>query len=157
MKNLTILKKSLLVATLVAIGSPAIAADKVPFKAEIKARKSQMHIYKFNMGILGAMAKGKREFNAEEAKAAANNIAIATSLNAAAMWPKGSDNSQNSKTDALPSIWENLAKVGKINDDMGMAAKNLAGKVDGGLGALRKNIGAVGKNCKGCHDDYKAD
>ena len=56
-------------------GNPAVAA-----------RKAHMDLYSFNLGMLGAMAKGETEYNADAAKAAAGNLAALAQLNQSAYW-----------------------------------------------------------------------
>ena len=41
----------------------------------VEARQSLMHLYAFNLGLLGGMAKGEIEYDAEAAGAAASNLA----------------------------------------------------------------------------------
>ena len=68
----------------------------------IKARKAQMTLYSFNLGVLGAMAKGEAEYNAEAAAGAANNLLAAAKLDGSQMWPQGSDSeAMAGKTRAL--------------------------------------------------------
>ena len=44
------------------------------FAAGIKARQAQAQIQSFNLGILGAMAKGKAKYDAKVAVQAATNL-----------------------------------------------------------------------------------
>ena len=68
-----------------------MAADDYPYKKEIEARQAVMRIYAFNLGLLGAMAKGEAEYDAKLATAAANNLLATTNMDNSAMWPPGSD------------------------------------------------------------------
>ena len=89
-----------------AITAPALAdghANKAIENA-IKARQAQMQLYAFNLGQLGAMAKGDMEYNAEAAGAAASNLAALTKLNQMALWPQGSDSDSVEASRALPAI-----------------------------------------------------
>lgn len=151
---------SLLCCTALAFASVStLAADK-PFEKEINARQSFMQVVAFNMGILGAMAKGKVPFDSAAADAAANNIYSASMMNNAAMWPMGSDNSNpelKDMTDALPYSWENYADVSEKHQAWVDASKALAANAGTSLAELRKTIGPVGKSCKGCHKVSKAD
>ena len=83
-------------ATLGFVAAPVLA-DKAAEKA-IGARKAQMQLYSFNLGQLGAMAKGEVEYNAETAKAAAENLAALAALNGGAMWRQGTDST------AMPGV-----------------------------------------------------
>ena len=69
MNKLTVI---LIASTLFAMtGTSALAADVEDI---IKARQSFMQVYKFNLGLVGNMAKGKTEYNAETAQNAADNL-----------------------------------------------------------------------------------
>ena len=136
----------------------ALAADEYPFKAEIKARQSFMQIYAFNLGLLGAMAKGEAEYNAELAAAAANNLLAAARMNNSAMWPAGSDSSVAEladKTRAKPENWTTWPKSSEKHQALTDALTEMAAQADSGLDAVKANIGAVGKGCKGCHEDFR--
>lgn len=151
------------VKTLLAIGlgtlmltSTTGADDHTPFAAEIKARQSVFQVYKYNMGLLGAMAKGETEYNAQVAVDAAWNLNAASMMKNGTMWPPGSDNSAVEGTRALPEIWSTypaIVEKGKALTDASTALVAVAGN---GLDELRGAMGAVGKSCKGCHDDYRA-
>lgn len=150
----------ILLSAAFALGSnAAVAADK-PFEKEIEARTSFMTVVGFNMGILGGMAKGKVPYDSAQAEAAAENIYSASKMSNAAMWPKGSDNSNpelKGITEALPYVWENYKDVAEKHAAWVAASKVLAESAGTGLAGLRKAIGPVGKSCKGCHKVAKAD
>ena len=131
-------------------------ADKA-IEAAVKARQSQMTLYSFNLGLLGGMAKGEIEYDADAAAAAASNLAALSQLDQSRLWPQGSDNAAlgTDKTRALPAIWE----AGSTAGEKGMAFANAAIAMEqaagGGLDALRGAMGDVGKSCGGCHEDYR--
>ena len=136
----------------------ATAQDKGPHDAAIKGRQAMFQTYNFNMGVLGAMAKGKIDYNAEIAEQSAANLLAAANFGQGAMWPVGSDNETpgNAKNRALPAIWENFDDVFEKAGALKTAAETLAAEAGGGLEALQGAIGDVGASCKGCHDDYRA-
>jgi cytochrome c556 len=141
-----------------ALPTMSIAADD-PVKDIIEARQSVMNLYAYSMGTLGGMAKGKIEYNAEVAAAAAKNLQLVDQLDQASMWPEGSHNGVDAYKDltkAKPEGWSEYPKLAKISEDLSAAAEKLAANAGNGLDALRANIGAVGKTCKGCHDIAKA-
>lgn len=121
-----------------------------------KARQAQMQLYSFNLGILGAMAKGDVEYNAEAASAAASNLAALSQMNQSAMWIPGSDSDTlGDATRALPAIWTADSKIGERGMAFGTAAVAMETAAGGGLDSLRGAIGDVGKSCGACHDDYR--
>ncbi|MCJ2376990.1 cytochrome c [Vibrio sp. ZSDZ34] len=141
---------------MLAFGNNALAAE--PFEAEVEARQAFMKMVKFNLGILGDMAKGNREYDAKLAEALAKNIHAASQMDNGAMWPMGSDNSNSAlSTNAKPEAWSEYPAVAEKHGAWIEASGALALNAGNGLSELRKNIGAVGKSCQGCHKLVKAD
>ena len=147
---------------LTATGLSVAIADghkkKGPFHNEIEARQALMQMYKFNIGILGAMAKGKMDYNAEKATRAAGNLKMAAAIDQSDMWPKGSDLTNKevtTKTTAKMEAWTTMPKVVDAHKVFADASAKLADAAGSGLDGLRGAIGGVGKSCKGCHDDFR--
>ncbi len=147
-------KIALCSAMLATLSAPVMAEE--PFEDEIDARQGYYQMVKFNFGVLGAMVKGKKDYDAEAATTAANNILTLSKLNNSMLWPKGSDNSQLDNTNAKPEIWENFADVKEKQGNWVAAVEKLASEAGNGPDALKKSFGPVGKSCKSCHNDYKA-
>ncbi|MGR3321055.1 MAG: c-type cytochrome [Pseudooceanicola sp.] len=122
----------------------------------IKARQSVMQLYAFNLGKLGAMAKGEMDYDADIAKGAAENLAALASLDQSQMWPSGSDNSTLEETRALPALWEDMQGVMKTAGDLATATSALAETAGDGLDAVRAGLGPVGGACGACHKAYRA-
>lgn len=129
-----------------------------PHDKAIKARQAMFQLYSFSAGMLGAMAKGKMDYDAALAQELADNLNAAANLGQSAFWPPGSDNSnpENMKTRALPKIWETFPAIGENSQQLKDATAVLATEAGNGLDALKSSMGAVGKSCKGCHDEYRA-
>lgn len=122
--------------------------------AAIKARQAQMQLYAFNIGTLGAMAKGEMEYDSAKASTAANNLVTLTSIDQSLMWPQGSD-SANAKSRAKPEMWANFPDVmakGQAMSDAALAMQEAAGM---DLDSLRAAMGALGGSCGGCHKPYR--
>jgi cytochrome c556 len=116
-----------------------------------------MQIYSFNLGILGAMAKGEAEYDAKLAGASANNLLAAAQMDNGAMWPQGSGlDAYADKTSAKPEIWSTYPKTAEKHAVLTEAAVKMAAEAANGLDAVKANIGGIGKGCKGCHDDFRA-
>lgn len=131
-------------------------ADKAAMAA-VKARQASMQVYAFNIGILGAMAKGAVEYDAAAASAAAGNLALLGQMNNMAMWIPGTDNETlGDATAALPAIWQEGSKIGEAGMAFATSTAALAEVAGNGLDALRGGIGPVGQSCGGCHDGYRA-
>lgn len=136
------------------IASPALAQED--FSAQLKARQGQFRIMALNLGILGGMAQGQRDYDAAAAQAAADTLVAVSMIQQGPHWPEGSDNMGTDGTRALPSIWEN-------NDDFtakwlafGDAAKAMQAAAGTGKDALGPVMGQIGGTCKACHDTHRA-
>ena len=141
------------------IGTSAIGdghADKA-IAAAVKARQAQMTLYAFNLGALGAMAKGEAEYDAAVAAGAAANLAALAQSDQSRMWPPGSDNETLGKdaTGALPAIWQAGSTAGEKGMALAQAAVAMEAAAGNGLEALQGAIGAVGKSCGSCHESYR--
>ena len=124
----------------------------------IKARKAQMTLYSFNLGVLGAMAKGEAEYNAEAAAGAANNLLAAAKFDGSQMWPQGSDSTaMPGKTRALPDIWTTYPKVVDQQKALIQALETLAPAAGKDLQSLQGALKAVGAGCGGCHKPFRAE
>ncbi len=151
------MKKNLTFAiAFAALGCGTAAYAQDDFSAQLKARQGQFRIMAINLGILGGMAQGKTEYNAEEAQAAADTLVAVSTIQQAPMWPAGSDDMAIDGTRAQPSIWEQnddfLAKWG----DFGTAALALQAAAAGGAEGLGPVMGQVGNACSACHDNHRA-
>ena len=150
-----ITSKLLLILAGLTLAMPGVAA-KDPNVNAIKARQGNMQIRAFNAGPLFAMAKGKMDYNAELAGKLAGNLKLLLDLDTSRDWPQGSDNKSYPKeTRALPAIWTTYPEIGKYGKKYATAVTELSGVAGNGLDALRSKIGALGKSCKGCHDEFQ--
>ena len=137
-----------------ATSHPVFAGE---FDRPVKARKALMQVYVFNIGILGAMAKGKTPYDAKIAQAAADNLLAAVSMKNPTMWPKGSGNDAlGDKTRAKPEIWSTYPKVAEKSKAMKSAAAKMASVAGSGLDAVKANMKQLGKGCGGCHKPFRA-
>jgi cytochrome c556 len=67
------------------------------------------------------------------------------------------DGSDKGTTRAKPEIWENKADFESKMNDLKTAAAALQKTTTGGdREAITADVGAVGKACKACHDEYKS-
>ena len=157
------MKKTLLVTlATVALGTTTLvtfAQEEFPFQNQIEARQALMNVYRFNLGMLGAMAKGEMPYDASMASDAANNLLAAANMRNGAMWPAGSDMSAPglaNMTAAKPEIWGDMSDIGEKSRALRAAAEAMSAAAGDGLDALRSNMGALGDGCKGCHESFRA-
>lgn len=122
----------------------------------IEARKAVMSLYSFNLGQLGAMAKGNVAYDAAAASAAAGNLAALAALDQGALWPKGSDaTAMPEKTRAKAEIWSTYPEVNGKSKALADASAAMAKVAGDGLPALQGAIGNVGQSCGGCHKPFR--
>jgi cytochrome c556 len=134
---------------------PGMAAKDPKMKA-IKARQGEMQLRAFNAGPLFGMAKGKIEYNAELASKLAGNLKLMLDLDNGRAWAKGSDNeAYPGKTTALPKVWTTYPEISEYGKKYASAVKDLAAVAGTGADALKSKMGALGKSCKGCHDEFR--
>lgn len=149
-------KTVVVIVGVAALAVSAVRADEALERA-VSARQSLMNLNSFNLGILGDMAKGAVEYNAEAAQAAADNLQALASLNHMALWPQGSDNeSLPGKTRALPVIWEQYPAIPEKVEVFRTATASMAAVAGDGLEAVQGNMKTVGDACNGCHDVNRA-
>ncbi len=142
-----------LAATAILLTSPAFAQE---LPQAVKARQGQFNIMALNLGILGGMARGTVDYDAEAAQTAADNLVTVSQLAQPAMWPAGTDAMSIDGTRAEPAIWDNLDDVLAKWAAFGEAATAMAEVAGTGRDAIGPNMGPLGGACKACHDDYRA-
>ena len=152
------MKKALAVAVMsIFLGSVSTSVGAGDFDKQIKARQAVMQLYAFNLGILGSMAKGAVEYDADQASIAADNLSALASMNIGAMWPQGSGITGNEGiTWAKDENWTEYPKAAEKGKAFKDAAANMASEAGNGLDALRGAMGPLGGSCKGCHDAFRA-
>ncbi len=134
---------------------PGLAA-KDPKKGAIKARQGEMQLRAYFAGPLFAMAKGKMEYDAAKASMLADNLVKLLDIDIRSSWVKGTDNENYpDDTTTLPKLWTTYPEIGKYGKKYATAVRELAAVAGQGEAQLKSKIGALGKSCKGCHDDFR--
>ncbi|MGO2088927.1 MAG: c-type cytochrome [Oceanisphaera sp.] len=152
------LKKIALVAISGVFASTAVAQSEL-FKADdlVKYRQSIYQVMSAQATVLGAMAKGKTEFDAKVVHERALNLGNVSKLLGETYVPatKGVKDSN-----LLPAAWDDMEGMGEKGKAFGGALKELiaaSGEAGFDKKAAVPAIGKVLKTCKACHDDYRAD
>ncbi len=101
------------------------------------------------MKPLAAIAKKQAPFDAAVVKASATTIAD-NLKKAAALFPAGSGGGESL---AKPEVWTDAAGFEKTMKDAQAAAVALQSVAD--EAGFRPALGALGGNCKACHDKYR--
>ena len=141
------MKRLVLAAALAALGITAVVAQNDP----IAARKAIMKENGNQARIAREMIEGKQPFNLDAAKKVLVTFGE-TEGKAKSLWP---DNSKTGgDTASLPAIWENKADFDAKLVKFSTEAKAAAPKVTD-LDSFKAQMGEIGKNCGGCHNNYR--
>ncbi len=145
---------SVLCVSLVASQS-AQSQDAKMIEAAVKYRQGAFRMIGWHIGPLAAMAKGEMEFDAATFASNAQAIADLAKYPENA-FPEGSS-SDTVETRSKPEIWSDAAGFGEKLDAFKSASADLASAAAGAgsLDDVKGAFGALGKSCKGCHDDYR--
>lgn len=148
------LTKTVLAATLAlgTLATGALAQDRNP---AVDARQGHMQIMSLNLGILGNMARGNTDYDADVAQAAADNLVAMGTVSQRFYWPEGTDSESYEGSRALPALWEDQALVFEISGRYSPAAEALAAAAGQGLDQMRGAVGAVGAVCGDCHEAFQ--
>ena len=139
----------------IALTVPGFGAQD-PLKKAIKARQGEMQLRSFNAGPLFGMAKGEIDYDAALASSLAGNLKLMLDLDTSRHWPQGSDiDNYMGDTTALPKIWTTYPEIGKYGKKYAIAVNELAAVAGDGVDALKSKVSALGKSCKGCHDEFR--
>lgn len=135
----------------VTLACPAMA-DNDP---AVEQRQGQFKLYLHNFGVMGAMAQGRIDYDADLAQTAADNLFHVTRHDQSRLWPEGTDSMSIDGTRAKPEIWDNLddfvAKFGALQN----AAEALQSAAGNGLEAMQAAFGATAGTCQACHQAYR--
>jgi cytochrome c556 len=118
----------------------------------IKYRQSALFVVGQNFSPLAAMAQGKIPYDKGAAVRHAEIAAFVMKLPWNSFGP-GTDTGGNTK--AKPGIWQNLDDFQAKRDKMLAEIEKLP-QAAGDLDSLKEQVGATGKACKACHDEYRA-
>ncbi|GIU22813.1 cytochrome c [Shewanella schlegeliana] len=153
------MKKTLImsISALLATATLATSVQANNFKeAEdaIHYRQSAFSLIAYNFGDMGAMLKGKKEYNADVFAKRAENVAALSKLPLEGFVA----GSEKGDTEALAKIWSDKADFdAKMKTFQENAAILAVAASKGDKKEIKKAFGNTGKSCKGCHDIYKKD
>jgi cytochrome c556 len=147
-------KKSLLAAAVVvaigAVGGAAFAQVKPDVL--VKQRQSAMTLIGKYFGPLGGMAQGKVPFDAKIVQRNAGYLDALSEM----PWDGFDPSTKGEKSRALPALWEQPDKVKEAITRFQSEVDKLNQVAKGGdEGAIKTQIGAVGKACANCHDNFR--
>jgi cytochrome c556 len=147
------MKIRLLVASLVFSSGFALdAAAQAKPETLVKQRQAAMTLIAKYFGPLGGMAQGRVPYNQQTVQ---RNAAILDVLKDTP-WDGFHESTKGVKSAALPAVWEKPGEVKQaIERFTGEVGKLAQVSKSGDEAAVKAQIGAVGKSCGGCHDNFR--
>ena len=139
------------VALALGLAAGAAFAQQKP-EVLVKQRQAVMTLQGKYFGPMAAMAQGKAPYNADVVK---RNAAFLDNLSRMP-WDGFDPSTKDVKSAALPAAYEQQAKF----REAGSRLENEAHKLwevsqSGDEAAVKAQIGAVGKACGACHNDFR--
>jgi len=136
--------------------SAALADD---IEDAIEYRQDALGVMAWQIGPLGQMAQGKREFDADIFAQRAANLAAVAPLPWEGFVEGSLQNDDHGvQTDALPAIAEDRADFDERNQALVNETATLAELAQGeDRDAMFEQVAKVGNTCKGCHDNFRAE
>jgi cytochrome c556 len=118
----------------------------------VKQRQAAMTLQGKYFGPLGGMAAGRVPFDAALVTRNAGYLETLAKL----PWDGFSASTSGEKSAALPAVYSDAAKFKEAADAEQSAVAKLVAISKGGSEAdVKAAIGAVGKTCGGCHDNFR--
>jgi cytochrome c556 len=150
------MKKSLMAAGLAAavtvLASGAALAQAKP-EILVKQRQSAMTLIGKYWGPMAGMMQGKIPYDANVIQ---RNAGFLDNLSRMP-WDGFADSTKDVKSAALPAVWSDSAKFREAANRLENEASRLVQvSRSGDEAAVKAQLGAVGKTCGGCHNDFRA-
>ena len=148
------MKKIVVAATAaIALGAFAGAAmAQVKPEVLVKQRQAAMTLIGKYFGPLGGMAQGKVPYSAQVVQRNAGYLDNLTRM----PWDGFDASTKGEKSRALPAVFNDSAKFREAASRLENETAKLYQVSRGGdEAAVKAQIGAVGKTCGGCHDNFR--
>jgi cytochrome c556 len=149
------MKRKLLAATVVAsFGAAWVVGAVAQVKPEIlvKQRQAAMTLQGKYFGPLAGMAQGKLPYDASIVQRNAGYLDVLDRM----PWDGFDPSTKNVKSAALPAIWNEPAKFKEAQERLQSEVSRFVSVSKGGdEGAVKAQIGAVGKACGNCHENFR--
>jgi cytochrome c556 len=133
-------------------GYSLTAFSQVKPEVLVKQRQAAMTLQGKYFGPLSAMAQDKMPYRAD---VVAYNASLLDALSRMP-WDGFEANTKDVKSAALPAVFTDTAKFKEAQDQLhGAVGKLVAASKGSDAAATKAAIGAVGKTCGGCHDNFR--
>ncbi|HWV15543.1 MAG TPA: cytochrome c [Cellvibrio sp.] len=136
---------------------PAAAPGPSPAKQAIAVRKAAFTLIANSFKGIGDASQGKAEYNQADIEKRAKRVLVLSEFLDGAFPDASNVGEPDTKT--LPAAWSDKADFEKKLKDFQEHAATLvkvAATEKTASAAFKEAAGAVAKDCKGCHDSYKA-
>ncbi len=148
------MKKSLVAAGLAVAVTGGVALAQVKPEILVKQRQAVMTLQGKYFGPMAAMAQGKVPYDPNVVQRNAGFLDNLSRMPWDGFDPSTKD--VNVKTAALPAIWSDNAKFREAADRLQSETSRLyAVSRSGDEAAVKAQIGAVGKACGACHENFR--
>jgi cytochrome c556 len=142
---------AILVVSITSLAMVDAAAQAKP-EVLVKQRQAAMTLIGKYFGPLGAMARGKAPYDAATAQRNAGYLDELAKM----PWDGFNVSTKGQESAALPAVFERPGEFKQAADRLQSEVSKLASVSKGGdEAAVKAQIGAVGKSCGGCHDDFR--
>ncbi len=119
-------------------------------------RTATMEIYKWYLSPMGAMVKGKTDFNAKAFAQYATGLEAISKINLLEGFPKESSEEHVDDSNAKEEIWKNKKDFEKKYKTLQAEAEKLATLAKAGNEtAIKTQFKKTAKACASCHKQYK--
>jgi len=148
------MKRLMTAALAIALGAVVMQGAYAQAKPEVlvKQRQAAMTLLGKYFGPMAAMAQGKAPYNASVVQ---RNAGFVDNLSRMP-WDGFAASTRGEKTRALPAVYDNAAKFEQAATRMqNEASKLVAVSRSGDEATVKAQIGALGKSCGACHDDFR--
>ena len=143
---------TLLSATVIGLVISATAAAQAKPEQLVKQRQAAMTLQGKYFGPLGAMAQGKAPYNAELVRRNAAFLDVLAKM----PWDGFAASTNGVKSAALPAVFTDTAKFKEAQDRLESEISKLVSvSKSGDEAAVKAQLGAVGKSCGGCHENFR--
>ena len=148
------MKKSLVAAGVAVAVASGVALAQVKPEILVKQRQAVMTLQGKYFGPMAGMAQGKLPYDANIVQRNAGFLDNLSRMPWDGFDPSTKD--VTVKTAALPAVWSDNAKFREAADRLQSETSKLyAVSRSGDEAAVKAQIGAVGKACGGCHENFR--
>jgi cytochrome c556 len=145
------LAAAMLAASVAAVFALDAVAQAKP-EVLVKQRQAAMTLQGKYFGPLAGMAQGKVPYNQSVVQRNAGFLQVLSQM----PWDGFDPSTKGEKSAALPAIWEKPGEFKQAAERLeNETAKLAAVSKSGDEAAVKAQIGAVGKACGGCHDNFR--